>query len=116
MNMEKMTNVQMFEALKELVKGDAREAEFTAFLDKRIEIASKKRTGETKVQKENKEVAGRIYDYMVETGAELTGADIMKEFGVASSQKVVGIMKGLVAEGKVTKDKNADKKTVYKVA
>jgi len=114
--MEKMTNVQMFEALKEYVKGTEREAEFVEFLDKRIEIASKKRTGETKTQKANKELADRIFDYMVENGAELTSADIMREFGLGSSQKVVGVMKGLINSGKVTKDKNADKKVAYKLA
>jgi len=114
--MEKLTKRDYFEALKDAVKGNEREAEFVEFLDKQIALVSKKRNGETKVQKENKEVAERIYDYMVENGAELTVAEIMDTFGLATSQKVVGVMKSLVSAEKVVKGKNDNKKVTYKVA
>ena len=88
-----MTKVQVFEALKEYVKGTENESYFIEFLDKQIAQATKKRTTMTKAQKENAEIVDKIYDYMVEVNAPVTINDIMEKFELSSAQKAAGIVK-----------------------
>lgn len=113
--MEKMTKKDYFNELKNYVKGTEREEEFINFLDRQIELISKKRTGETKVQKENKELVEKIYDFMVSNeGAVFTATDIVNAFDeIASTQKATALVKKLVDTDRVAKDKDG-KKTVYK--
>ena len=113
--MEKMTKRDYFEALKGIVAGNDREAEFVEFLDKQIALVSKKRTGETKVQKENKEVVEKIYNYMVEAGNAVTINDIMTNCDIASSQKASALVKKLVDTNRVVRGKDG-KKAVYTIA
>lgn len=113
--MEKMTKKQYFENLKGFVKGDANEADYIAFLDRQIELASKKRATETKIQKENKEIVENIYAFIVETNGPVTVADIMGRFEGMSNQKVSALVKKLVDAGKVVRAKDG-KKTIYTIA
>lgn len=113
--MERMTNAQMFEALKEYVKGTDREAEFVEFLDRRIELATKKRNTLTKAQKENAEIVEKIYDYIVEVNGPVTVNDVMDKFELPSSQKASALIKKLVDAGKVERGKDG-KKAIYTLA
>ena len=110
--MEKMTKKDYFEALKGFVAGDAREAEFVEFLDKQIELVSKKRTTETKTQKENKEIVENIYNYMVEVARPITVNDVMEKFGLTSNQKASALIKKLVDDKRVERGKDG-KKAIY---
>lgn len=85
-----------------------------ASLEKR---ASRKAEGPTKAQRERAEVAEKVFSAMV-VGKSYGSADIAKlipEIEGASSQKVTALMKGLVADGRVTAETVKGKK-VYTVA
>lgn len=110
--MEKMTNAQMFEALKEYVKGAEREAEFIEFLDKRIELASKRKNTPTKAQKENAEIVEKIYEYIVEVNGPVTVDDVMTKFELSSNQKASALLKKLVDANRVERGKDG-KKAIY---
>jgi len=112
--MEKMTKKDYFEALKGFVRGDEREDEFVAFLDRQIELASKKSGTLTKVQKENLEIVENIYNYMVEVNKPVTVNDIMQEFNLTSNQKASALIKKLVDTNKVARGKDG-KKAVYTI-
>lgn len=105
----------MFEALKEYVKGTEKEVEFIEFLDKRIELASKKRTSLTPAQKENAEIVEKIYEYMVEVNGPVTIADVMGQFDGMSNQKASALIKKLVDANRVERGKDG-KKTIYTIA
>ena len=107
--MEKMTNAKMFEELKNYVKGTEREAEFIAFLDKRIELASKKRTGLTKVQKENLETVEKIYDFIANAGKAVTINEVVENCGLASTQKASALVKKLIDTNRVVRGKDGKK-------
>lgn len=115
--MEKMTKRDYFEALKEIVAGNEREAEFVAFLDRQIELATRKRTGETKTQKENKELAEIVYEVVSELEAPATVTDICKDERLESktNQKVTALLRILVNDNRVVKTVEG-KKTLYAVA
>ena len=113
--MEKMTKKDYFEALKGFVAGDAREAEFVEFLDRQIELASKKRNTLTKAQKENAEIVENIYAYMVEVNGPVTVADVMNKFELTSNQKASALIKKLVDAKRVERSKDG-KKAIYTIA
>ena len=108
-----MTKREMFEAIKN-VEGVRENAEMVEFLDRQIELASKKRNSLTPNQKANAELVERIYDYM--TGKEaVTIAELVAEFELTSGQKASALVKKLVDTGRVTKGKDG-KIATYKVA
>lgn len=113
--MEKMTKKDYFEALKGFVAGDEREAEFVAFLDRQIELASKKRTALTPVQKENLELVEKVYDYIAGSENGVTATDIMNALELTSNQKASALVKKLVDSERVSKTKDG-KKTIYVIA
>jgi hypothetical protein len=113
--MEKMTKKQYFENLKGFVKGDANEADYVAFLDRQIELASKKRTAKTKTQIANEGLVEDIYEFIVATNGAVTVADIMGNFEGMSNQKVSALVKKLVDAGRVERAKDG-KKTIYTIA
>lgn len=113
--MEKMTKKQYFENLKGFVKGDANEADYVAFLDRQIELASKKRTAKTKTQIANEGLVEDIYEFIVATNRAVTVADIMGNFEGMSNQKVSALVKKLVDAGRVERAKDG-KKTIYTIA
>lgn len=113
--MEKMTKKQYFENLKGFVKGDANEADYVAFLDRQIELASKKRTAKTKNQIANEGLVEDIYEFIVAQNGAVTVADIMGNFEGMSNQKVSALVKKLVDGGRVERAKDG-KKTIYTIA
>ena len=110
---KRMTKKDYFEILKG-IEGVAENAELVAFIDRQIELASKKRNGETKTQKENKELVEKIYNYMESVEGAVTVADIMGEFEGMSNQKVSALVKKLVDAKRVARTKDG-KKTIYTV-
>jgi len=115
--MEKMTKKNYFEGLKEIVKGANVENadKYIEFLDRQIELVSKKRNTPTKNQIANAELADKIYDYIANAEGVVTIDAIVTEFGLTSPQKASALVKKLVDNGSVVKTKE-DKKVAYKVA
>ena len=108
-----MTKREYFEKIKGIVANDA---ELVEFIDKQIELVSKKRTAPTAKQKENAELVEKIYDKMVSDGQPLAIADVMAMLE-CSNQKASALMKKLVDAKRVVKDKTEDgKKVIYKIA
>lgn len=108
-----MTKREMFEAIKN-VEGVKENAEMVEFLDKQIELVSRKRTSLTKAQKENAEVAERVYEYMVEVNGPVTAADVQAKFEV-SNQKATALLRTLKNANKIVAEKEG-KKTIYAIA
>ena len=79
--------------------------------------ASHKPNGPTKAQRERAEVAEKVAEAMVagEGYGSAQIAELVPELNGASSQKVTGVMKGLVAAGTVKSEK-VKGKTVYTLA
>lgn len=109
-----MTKREYFEKIKG-IEGVANDAELIAFLDKQIELVSKKRTSLTPAQKANAELVEKIYEYIVEVNGPVTIADIMAQFEGMSNQKASALMKKLVDANRVEKSKDG-KKTIYTLA
>ena len=109
-----MTKREMFEAIKEVevVKANP---EMVEFLDRQIELVSKKRTSLTPAQKANAELVEKIYDYIVGVNGPVAIADIMGEFEGMSNQKASALMKKLVDTNRIEKSKDG-KKTIYTIA
>ena len=109
-----MTKREYFEKIKG-IEGVANDAELVAFLDKQIEIVSRKRTTKTKTQIENEGLVEEIYNFMINAEGPVTVADIMGNFnGTLSNQKVSALVKKLVDAEKVAREKDG-KTTVYTV-
>lgn len=104
MEKAKVTVKENFETLKKVIAGeitlDADAAmDMITFLDGRIEQISKKRSGETKVQKANKELAQVVLEKMKELGRKISATELFNELrdveGIASAQKVTSLLKTL---------------------
>lgn len=113
--MEKMTKKDYFNVLAEIVKGAKveNEAEILEFLDRQIELLSKKSNVKTKTQKENEVLVERVYDALVAVAKPVTVTDLqavegMNEF---SNQKLSALLKKLVDTSRVVK--TIDKKKSY---
>ena len=122
--MDKMTKKEMFERVIEIVKGAEVEDEaiLVEKLEHEIELISKKRTGLTKNQKANLELAERVYDVIAASEKEngMTLAEIFNELadveGITSVNKVSALVKKLKdAERVIRIDNGKDNKT-FKVA
>lgn len=109
-----MTKREYFEKIKG-IEGVANDAELVAFLDKQIELVSKKRTAKTKTQIENEAIVEDIYAYMVEKNEPVTIADIQANFEGMSNQKASALVKKLVDANRVERAKDG-KKTIYTIA
>jgi len=109
-----MTKKEMFEAIKN-VEGVRENAEMVEFLDRQIELVSKKRTAKTKTQIENEAIVEDIYAYMVEVNGPVTIADVQAKFDNMSNQKASALVKKLVDAGRVERAKDG-KKTIYTIA
>lgn len=114
----KVTKRERFEEIKEIVLGLGldNEAEMVAFIDREIELLSKKRASgaKTATQKENEVLVEKLYETLVEMGRPVTISEIQKgteTFGGMSNQKVSALMKKLVDTKRV--DKVVDKKKSY---
>ncbi len=109
-----MTKREYFEAIKN-VEGVRENAEFVEFLDRQIELASKKRTSLTPVQKENLELVEKVYDFIAGSENGVTATDIMNALELTSNQKASALVKKLVDAERVVKTKDG-KKTIYVIA
>ena len=114
--MEKMTKRDYFSKLIEIVEGAevANETELVEFLNRQIELVSKKRTAQTKTQKENEVLVEKVYEALVAIGRpvavdELRNTD--ENMAVFSNQKLSALLKKLVDAGRVIK--TVDKKKSY---
>ena len=96
-----MTKKERFEMLKKVAMGevtfDADVAnEYVAFLDRQIELASRKRTGETKAQKANKELAEIVYNKLVEFENPVSVTELFEALkgveGLTSAPKVTALL------------------------
>ena len=110
-----MTRKEVLERVLEIeeVKGNE---EMVEVLTKMVEQVSKKRTGLTAKQKENEEIAERVYEFIAEANEPVTADYLMGKLGEGfTNQKVSALVKKLVDAGRVIKDKEG-KKVVYTIA
>lgn len=112
----KVTQKDMFNGLIAFVKGE--ETSFTAdefveFLEGRIAVLDKKSANrKTKVNESDEELKVAVLDTLSALGEPSTVSALMKaneRLGVESNQKVSAILRKLIAEDKVLREK--DKKT-----
>lgn len=112
MEKTKVTKRERFEDLIKLVQGEITfdadvAAEFVDFLNHEIELISKKRSGETKTQKENKELVKVVLAKMEEIGNKVSATELFKALdgveGIASVQKVTSLLTALVKDNVVVK-------------
>ena len=111
--MEKMTKKDYFNELKGLVVGNEREVELTEFLDRQIELLSRKTSVKTKTQKENEVLVEKVYEALatVENPVTVTELQAVEGMGDFSNQKLSALLKKLVDAGRITK--TTDKKKSY---
>lgn len=110
---KKMTKVQMFAAIREVV---ADNAEMVAFIDHEIELISRKATSKkpTKVQELNEQLKKIIYDYFLKSEGHKSIKEIqaeIPELADLSNQKITHLLSAMIVEGKLLKE--YDKKTPY---
>jgi len=106
----KMTKVQMFNAIKALVEVSAN-ADMVAFIDHEIELLNRKSSNKkaTKTQIENEGIKAEILSVLTNEGATVT--DIQSKsvvLGDLSNQRVSALLRQLVESGAVVK--TVDKK------
>ena len=110
---KKMTKVEMFSAIREVVSENA---EMVAFIDHEIELISKKAASKkpTKVQIENESFKAEILAYLTEVGKAVTIKEMQSAVECLtglSNQKMTHLLSALVEEKKISKE--YEKKTPY---
>jgi hypothetical protein len=120
MNNKKVTKKEMFGRLIEIVEGaNVQDVEtIVEFLNHEIELVSKKRNGQTKVQKANEGLIEVIYNAIVEAGKPVTVTEIyevVKSDEITSPQKVSALVKKLVDAERVVRTEEK-KKAYFSVA
>ena len=120
MNNKKVTKKEMFGRLIEIVEGaNVQDVEtIVEFLNHEIELVSKKRNGQTKVQKANEGLIEVIYNAIAEADEKMTVTEIyekVKSDEITSSQKVSALVKKLVDAGRIVRTKEK-KKAYFSVA
>ena len=119
-----MTKKERFEMLKKVAMGevtfDADVAnEYVAFLDRQIELASRKRTGETKAQKANKELAEVVYNKLAEFDKAVGVTELFEALkgveGITSAPKVTSLLTALKKAERVVRTEEKGK-AFYTVA
>lgn len=112
---KRVTKKMNFERIIEVIRGaNVEDADaLVECLEHEIELASKKRTGMTKAQKENEVLVEKIYEVIDEQPATVTDiyAKAKDIEGVTSSQKVAALVKKLVDAKRVVRTE--DKKKAY---
>ena len=110
-----MTKREMFERVIEIVKGAGVEDEaiLVEKLEHEIELVTKKRTGLTKNQKANIELAERVFEVIANAEKDVTIAEIFDEVkdveGISSTNKVSALVKKLVDAERVERIDNGSK-------
>ena len=100
---KKMTKVEMFNAIKEVV---ADNQEMVAFIEHEIELLQKKSANKkpTKTQEENKSLKNEILSVLSDEGMTVTEIQKKSEIlGEVSNQKVSALLRQLVEVGAVEK-------------
>ena len=109
----KMTKAQMFEAIKAIPEV-AKNEEMVEFIDKQIAQLAKRKTTETKTQKENVILMDKVLVAMESIGRKATATEIMKsdeELATYSLPKISAMLKKLIECGKV--ERTIEKKIAY---
>lgn len=117
--MEKMNKIQKFEMVKAYVENGSAEmsvTEMIEFLQAQIDLEQKRKDNKkpTKIQEENKVLAEKVYNVLVDAATPMTVTKIVETLAIPglSTQKITPILTAFVGTGKVTKDKDK-KSTVY---
>lgn len=110
---KKMTKVEMFSAIREVVSENA---EMVAFIDHEIELISKKAASKkpTKIQVENEGFKAEILAYLTEVGKAVTIKEMQSAvecLAELSNQKMTHLLSALVEEKKISKE--YEKKTPF---
>ena len=102
--MNKTTNLQSYEQVKEFLVENGATTELISFIDSRIEMTIKKnarRSSElTETQKENLELKAQVLEFIMDN-PNATSKILTKHFGI-SSQKLTPILAKLVDDNQVT--------------
>ena len=109
----KMTKAQMFEAIKAIPEV-AKNEEMVEFIDKQIAQLAKRKTTETKTQKENVILMDKVLVAMESIGRKATATEILKsdeELATYSLPKISAMLKKLIECGKV--ERTIEKKIAY---
>ena len=115
--MEKMTKKDKFARAIEVIEGTGVEdAEMLVdFLNREIELVSKKRTSMTKTQKENEGLVEVIYEAIANAESKMTIGEIYDAVKdnekITSTQKVSALVKKLVDSKRVVRTE--DKRKAY---
>ena len=99
----KMTRVEMFNAIKAIPQV-AENQEMVDFIDKQIAQLAKRKSAESKTQKENKALMEVVVDAMTVLNKPATATQIMKSDAYLSElslPKVSALLKKLIEEGRV---------------
>lgn len=99
----KMTRVEMFNAIKAIPQV-AGNQEMVDFIDKQIAQLAKRKTAESKTQKENKALMEIVVDAMTVLNKPATATQIMKSDAYLSElslPKVSALLKKLIEDGRV---------------
>ena len=99
----KMTRVEMFNAIKAIPQV-AENQEMVDFIDKQIAQLAKRKSAESKTQKENKALMEVVVDAMTVLDKPATATQIMKSDAYLSElslPKVSALLKKLIEEGRV---------------
>ena len=116
-NTKRVTKKEYFGMVREIVEasGVENKEDILAFVDREVELLSKRKNGETKAQKENVELMEVVYNKLAEMARPATATEIFNELrdneAITSNQKVSALLKKLVDEERVVK--TADKKKSY---
>ena len=124
MERTKVTVKDNFETLKKIVLGEVSldadaAADMIAFLDKRIELVSKKRTGETKAQKANKELVEIVFNKLAEMDKAVSVTELFEALKederFTSAPKVTSLLTALKNVGRVVRTEEKGK-AFYSIA
>ena len=113
--MEKMTKKDYFKELEKVVSNAKveNEAELLDFINRQVELLSKKSSVKTKAQKENEVIVEKVYEALVRIAKPVTVSELQadEEMAEYSNQKLSALLKKLVDTNRVVKTQ--DKKKSY---
>ena len=111
--MEKMTKKDYFRELAKVVSGVENEVELIDFINRQVELLSKKSSVKTKAQKENEVIIEKVYEALVRIAKPVTVSELQadEEMAEYSNQKLSALLKKLVDTNRVIRTQ--DKKKSY---
>ena len=111
-----MTKKEYFGEIKKIVEGtnvDNRD-EIIEFIDRQVELLSKKSNAKTKVQKENEVLIEGVYEALATVAKPVTVTELQEaneDMANYSNQKLSALLRMLVNAGRIVK--TIDKKKSY---